>query len=66
MDPVKVENAIKLLKKEGLRDKVIIEVSGGITKENIVDYLIAEPDIISTSELTQFPTEKVDISLRFD
>lgn len=66
MTPNQVEDAINLLKKNNLRDKVIIEVSGGINIENIVDYLQSSPDIISIGELTQFPSEKVDLSLRFD
>ncbi|MFX1467998.1 MAG: carboxylating nicotinate-nucleotide diphosphorylase [Promethearchaeota archaeon] len=66
MTPDQVEDAINLLKKNNLRDKVIVEVSGGITQENIVDYLLSEPDIISSSLLTQFPSERVDFSLRFD
>jgi len=66
MNPDQVEDAISTLKKNKVRGMVIVEVSGGITLDNIVDYVIAEPDIISSSELTQFPSEKVDISLRFD
>ncbi len=66
MNPDKVQNTINLLKKEKLRNQVIIEVSGNITKENIFNYLISEPDVISTSVLTQKPTEFVDYSLRFD
>jgi nicotinate-nucleotide pyrophosphorylase (carboxylating) len=66
MNPDQVEDAISTLKRNNIRGRVIIEVSGGITLDNIVDYLIAEPNIISSSELTQFPSEKVDISLRFD
>jgi len=66
MSPDAVKDAINLLKKNNLREKVTIEVSGGITQDNIVNYLMAGPDIISTSELTQFPSEKVDFSLRFD
>jgi nicotinate-nucleotide pyrophosphorylase (carboxylating) len=64
--PDKVEDCINLLKKNNFRDKVMIEVSGGIDLENIVDYLISEPDVISSGQLTQFPSEKVDFSLRFD
>ncbi|MFX1571225.1 MAG: carboxylating nicotinate-nucleotide diphosphorylase [Promethearchaeota archaeon] len=64
--PDKVADAINLIKEHNLRDKVIIEVSGGISEDNIVDYLIAEPDIISLGLLTQNPTEFVDFSLRFD
>lgn len=68
MSPDQVKDAIKLLKENNLRDKVIIEVSGGITVENIADYLMTAniPDIISSSELTQFPSVRVDLSLRFD
>lgn len=66
MNPDQVEDAISLLKKHDLREKVIIEISGGINLDNIVDYILAEPDVISTSEITQFPSEKVDLSLRFD
>ena len=64
MNPDKVQDAIDLLKQKNLRDQVIIEVSGNITQDNIVDYLISEPDIISTSILTQKPTEFVDLSLQ--
>ena len=64
MNPDKVQDAINLLKQKDLRDQVIIEVSGNITQDNIVDYLISEPDIISTSILTQKPTEFVDLSLQ--
>jgi len=66
MSPDQVEDVIKLLKEHNLRENIIIEISGGINEYNIVDYLISSPDIISTSELTQFPSEKVDLSLRFD
>jgi nicotinate-nucleotide pyrophosphorylase len=49
-----------------LREKILVEISGGITQENIVDYLLSEPDIISTGHLTQFPSQIMDFSLRFD
>jgi nicotinate-nucleotide pyrophosphorylase (carboxylating) len=64
--PDQVEDAITLLKQNNLRENVIVEVSGGIHPENIVDYLLSEPDIISSGHLTQFPSEYVDFSLRFD
>ncbi|MFW9900086.1 MAG: carboxylating nicotinate-nucleotide diphosphorylase [Candidatus Thorarchaeota archaeon] len=66
MGPDQVEDAINLLKNHNLRDSVIVEVSGGITQENFMDYLLSEPDIISSSVITQFPSEQVDFSLRFD
>ncbi len=61
-----VDKAIKLLNKHNLREHVLIEVSGNINQKNIADYLISEPDIISTSEITQRPSEFVDLSLRFN
>jgi nicotinate-nucleotide pyrophosphorylase (carboxylating) len=66
MSPKMVEEAINLLEKNNLRNNVIVEVSGGITLENVRDYLNAEPDIISIGEITQFPSIKMDFSLRFD
>jgi nicotinate-nucleotide pyrophosphorylase (carboxylating) len=66
MSPDQVEDVIRSLKENNLRENIILEISGGINEENIVDYLISSPDIISTSELTQFPSERVDLSLRFD
>jgi nicotinate-nucleotide pyrophosphorylase (carboxylating) len=66
MTPEQVKNAIELLKENNMRSQVQIEISGGITIENIERYLTTKPDIISTSELTLIPSEKVDLSLRFD
>lgn len=66
MSPIDVEDAINSLKNNNLRDNVIVEVSGSIRSDNLVDYLLSEPDVISTSELTLFPSEQVDFSLRFD
>ena len=64
--PDQVEDAINILKENNLREKIIIEVSGGINPENIVDYLLSDPDVISTGHITQFPSEQIDFSLRFD
>ena len=66
MSPDEVKDAIRILKENDFRERVLVEVSGGINLNNVVDYILAEPDIISSSEITQFPSEKVDISLRFD
>ncbi|MFX0007883.1 MAG: carboxylating nicotinate-nucleotide diphosphorylase [Promethearchaeota archaeon] len=66
MEPDQVEDAINTLKEHHLRDKIIIEISGGITQDNIIDYLLSEPDVISLGLITQFPSEQVDFSLRFD
>jgi nicotinate-nucleotide pyrophosphorylase (carboxylating) len=64
--PDEVEDAISLLKNNNFRKKVLIEVSGGIDEENLLDYVIAEPDLISLGLLTQKYTEYVDFSLRFE
>jgi len=64
--PEGVEAAMNSLKKQNLRHKVLIEISGGITPDNISNYLLSEPDVISSGLLTQFPSESVDFSLRFD
>jgi nicotinate-nucleotide pyrophosphorylase (carboxylating) len=66
MKPEQVEKALNLLIKNDLRGKVIVEISGGISMENIMLYLKAEPDVISMGNLTLFPSEQVDLSLKFD
>ncbi len=57
-----VKETLKELKKRGLRDKVLVEISGGITFENAHYYAEAGPDIISTSLIT-LKAPPVDISL---
>lgn len=66
MNPQQVGNAINLLVENNLRENIIIEISGGINLNNIKDYLVHEPDIISSSEITQNPSVIIDLSLRFD
>jgi nicotinate-nucleotide pyrophosphorylase (carboxylating) len=65
MSPDMVKKAIDLLKENNLRKNVAVEVSGGVSLGNIRDYLIAEPDIISIGDITQYPSIKMDFSLRF-
>ncbi|MFX0058609.1 MAG: carboxylating nicotinate-nucleotide diphosphorylase [Candidatus Hodarchaeota archaeon] len=64
--PDEVDDAISLLKTNNLRNRVIVEVSGGINQENLLDYVIAEPDIISLGLITQKYAEYIDFSLKFD
>ncbi|MFX1275237.1 MAG: carboxylating nicotinate-nucleotide diphosphorylase [Promethearchaeota archaeon] len=66
MNPQQVGNAISSLVENNLREKVIIEISGGINRTNILDYLVYEPDIISSSEITQNPSVIIDLSLKFN
>jgi nicotinate-nucleotide pyrophosphorylase (carboxylating) len=65
LDNFSPEDAAKIIKeisRMGIREKVKLEISGGITMQNIRDYAKAEPDIISVGFLTHSP-RAVDFSL---
>ena len=47
----------------GARAKALIEVSGGLTEENVTDYVCDDVDIISSSSIHQ-GTRHVDFSLK--
>ena len=47
-----VKKALELLRQEGLRDKVLVEVSGRITPDNVADYARMGVDIISSGYIT--------------
>jgi len=61
--PLNVKKTILKIAQLGLRDKVKIEVSGGITLENISKYAISRPDIISVGQLTH-SSPSLDFSLK--
>jgi len=61
-EPEKIEEAIQLLKKKKLRNKIMIEASGGITERNILRYAAAGVDIVSLGEITQ-SAKALDMSL---
>lgn len=61
--PSNVGKTINKLRKLNLREKVQIEISGGITKENIAKYAFYKPDIISVGYLTH-SSASLDFSLR--
>ncbi|HEY9204606.1 MAG TPA: carboxylating nicotinate-nucleotide diphosphorylase [Candidatus Methanoperedens sp.] len=58
-----IRKSIKMLGEKGLRDRVILEASGGITLENIHDYAKSGIDVISIGALTH-SSSWLDISLR--
>jgi nicotinate-nucleotide pyrophosphorylase (carboxylating) len=60
--PKQVKEAVVSLKKAGFFGKVLLEVSGGITEENLLDYAMAEVDLISMGALTH-SVKALDISL---
>jgi nicotinate-nucleotide pyrophosphorylase (carboxylating) len=63
MNPKDANDVIDKLRKLSLRDKVLIEVSGGINEENILQYAAVKPDIISVGYITENP-KTLDMSLK--
>lgn len=59
--PKQVKEAGEQLRQAGF-DRVLLEVSGGITAQNLLEYASAEVDIISMGELTH-SVKALDISL---
>jgi nicotinate-nucleotide pyrophosphorylase (carboxylating) len=57
-----IKAAVELLKKSGHADKVLLEASGGITSENLLEYAATGVDIISLGELTH-SLKALDVSL---
>jgi nicotinate-nucleotide pyrophosphorylase (carboxylating) len=60
--PKQIEKAIKLLKKAGYFQKVLLEASGGITAENIIKFASTRVEIVSLGELTD-SAKALDLSL---
>jgi len=60
--PKQVTDAVDLLKKNKLRDNILIEASGGITEQNILKYAMTGVDILSLGEITD-SVKALDISL---
>jgi nicotinate-nucleotide pyrophosphorylase (carboxylating) len=60
--PKRVKEAAEALKAAGFFGKILLEVSGGITEQNIMDYASARVDIISVGALTH-SVKALDISL---
>lgn len=62
--PKQTQQAANRLRKAGL-DHVLLEVSGGITSENLLEYAKAQVDIISMGALTH-SVKAIDISLEIE
>lgn len=60
--PKQAKDALNLLKKNQLRDRVLIEASGGINQQNILKYAATGVDIISLGEITD-SAKALDLSL---
>jgi nicotinate-nucleotide pyrophosphorylase (carboxylating) len=52
MSPDQVAQTIELLKREGMRDRILIELSGGITESSLKNYAALDVDVISLGFLT--------------
>ncbi|HDS46104.1 MAG TPA: carboxylating nicotinate-nucleotide diphosphorylase [Methanomicrobia archaeon] len=52
MSPAKVRECLQLLNTAGLRDRLLIEASGGITQENVREYAATGVDVVSVGRLT--------------
>jgi nicotinate-nucleotide pyrophosphorylase (carboxylating) len=61
--PKQIKEAVRLLRKEGFFGKVLLEASGGIKAENIMEYASTGVDIVSLGEITDSP-KALDISLK--
>ena len=59
----KVLRVITLLKDKGLRDKVLVEASGGINEDNVEEYAECGVDIISMGFLTH-SSKSIDFSMK--
>ena len=60
--PKQVREAVEAVKKAGFFGKILLEVSGGITAENLLDYASTQVNIISMGALTH-SVQALDISL---
>jgi nicotinate-nucleotide pyrophosphorylase (carboxylating) len=52
MNPDRVAQTVGLLKREGMRHRIIIELSGGITERSLINYAALDVDVISLGFLT--------------
>ncbi len=52
MSPEQVAQTIELLKREGMRDRISIELSGGINESSLKKYAALDVDVISLGFLT--------------
>jgi nicotinate-nucleotide pyrophosphorylase (carboxylating) len=60
--PEQARKTVELMRKKGFQGKVLIEASGGITEENLLEFAAAGVDIISLGEITHSP-KALDLSL---
>lgn len=65
--PSSVVEICQALDKENLRDRVLLEVSGGITEHNAIEYAECNVDILSSGALTHsYKSADFSMSLKFE
>lgn len=62
MTPSEVKKSVSLLETRKLRDHLLVEVSGGITRENLASYVKTGVDVISVGSITH-SAKAIDMSL---
>ena len=65
MTPQEAQDTLNALEEKNLRKDVLIEISGGITEDNILDYAPLDVDIISLGSLTH-QASSLNFSLDMD
>ncbi|MDM7935524.1 MAG: carboxylating nicotinate-nucleotide diphosphorylase, partial [Methanothrix sp.] len=65
MTPSEIERCVEMLRREGLRSRVLLEASGGITLETLEEYAAAGVDVISLGALTR-NARWIDFSLEME
>lgn len=65
MDPATVAAALAIINTAGLREKICIEVSGGLSEVSVLSYAVLDIDLISMGSLTH-SVENFDVSLDID
>lgn len=65
MSPGDIREGVELLIREGMRGRVLLEASGGITPENLSEYAAAGVDVVSLGALTR-SARWIDFSLEME
>ena len=60
--PKQIKETVKSLKKAGFFGKILVEISGGITEQNLLEFASTQVNIISLGELTH-SVRALDVSL---
>jgi nicotinate-nucleotide pyrophosphorylase (carboxylating) len=63
--PREAQKTISHLKRSGLRERILVEISGGVNLSNIKDYASTLPDMISVGSLTH-SSQSVDFSMEIN